>query len=60
MIDASKIAKHPALAEVLINELQARVEALSAYIRASLPNQMPPEEIRAALNPETDNQFEAR
>ena len=46
MIDASKIAKHPALAEFLINELQARVEALSAYIRA-------------ALNPETENQYEA-
>lgn len=59
MIDASKVARHPAAAEQLINELQARIEALSTYIRSNMPDQIPPEQIRAALAPETENQYEA-
>ncbi|MGU3628123.1 hypothetical protein [Comamonas sp. C24C] len=59
MIDASKIARHPASAEMFINELQARIEALTAYICGSLALPIPPEQIRAALEPETENQYEA-
>ena len=59
MIDASKVARHPAMAELLIKDLQAKVETLSAFIRTGLKNQTPPEQIRAALAPETENQYEA-
>lgn len=59
MIDASKIAQHPALAECFINELQVRIETLSASIRSMFPNPVSPEQIRAALAPETENQYEA-
>lgn len=59
MIDASKVARHPAMAEMLINELQARIETLTAFIRSNLTETIPPEQIRAALAPETENQYEA-
>lgn len=59
MIDASKIARHPAMAEMLIGELQASNEALKAFIACLFPQSIPPEQIRAALAPETENQYEA-
>ena len=59
MIDASKVARHPAMAEMLINELQARIETLTAHICAQFCLPIPPEQIRAALDPETENQYEA-
>lgn len=59
MSPIQRIAHHPAMAEALITELQERVDALSAYIRQSLSTTTPPEQIRAALAPETENQYEA-
>lgn len=59
MIDASKVARHPAMAEMLINELQARIDTLTAFICSSFTQPIPPEQIRAALDPETENQYEA-
>jgi len=59
MLDVSKIARHPASAEMFINEQQARIEALTAYICGGLALPIAPEQIRAALAPETENQYEA-
>lgn len=59
MIDASKVARHPAMAEMLINELQARIDTLTAFICSRFDQPIPPEQIRAALAPETENQYEA-
>lgn len=59
MIEAGKVAKHPALAEMLIEELQASNAALKAFIASLFPEPVSPDQIRAALNPETENQYEA-
>lgn len=59
MTRTETIAQHPALAAVRIQDLEATVECLRAFIAGFFPDPIPPEQIRAALAPETENQYEA-
>ena len=59
MTHAEKAARHPAVAQMVIEELQARNSALKAFIASLFPEPVSPDQIRAALNPETEKQYEA-
>lgn len=47
--DAATVAKHPALAEFRLMELEARCATLEAALRLQFAEPMPPELVRAAL-----------
>jgi len=59
MTDSEKLARHPAVAQMAIEDLQGRVKALTGFIKSMFPEPLTPDEIRAALSPETENQYEA-
>lgn len=44
---------------MVIEELQASNAALKAFIASLFPEPVSPDQIRAALNPETEHQYEA-
>ncbi|MFN3731328.1 hypothetical protein [Comamonas testosteroni] len=48
MTPAEQVAQHPALAEFCVQE-----------VLAQMASPLSPEQIRAALEPETENQYEA-
>lgn len=50
MTPAQRVAQHPALAEFF---------AQQAIDEQAMKNPLPPEQIRAALAPETEHQYEA-
>lgn len=58
MKPAERLTGHPALAGAIL-DLQAWVNYLQAFISALSTDPLPPEQIRAALAPETENQYEA-
>ena len=47
--DAATVARHPALAEFRLIELEARCAALEAALQRKFAEPMPPELVRAAL-----------
>lgn len=47
--DAATVARHPALAEFRLMELEARCATLEAALQRQLAEPMPPELVRAAL-----------
>ena len=49
----------PDLINSAMRDLQATVDCLRAFIAGLYPQPLPPEQIRAALAPETENQYEA-
>ena len=59
MTPTERLSLHPALAEQAMRDLQATVDCLRAFIAGLYPQPLPPEQIRAALAPETENQYEA-
>lgn len=58
-MNSEKASRHPAVAQMVIEELQASNAALQAFIASLFPEPLTPDEIRAALAPETENQYEA-
>ena len=58
-LNSEKASRHPAVAQMVIEELQASNAALKAFIASLFPEPVSPDQIRAALNPETENQYEA-
>ena len=59
MTPTETIAQHPALAAVRIQDLEATVECLRAFIAGFFPDPIPPEQIRAALRPESEHSADA-
>ena len=47
--DAATVARHPALAEFRLMELEARCATLEAALQRQFSKPMPPELVRAAL-----------
>jgi hypothetical protein len=47
--DAATVARHPALAEFRLMELEARCATLEAALQRQFAEPMPPELVRAAL-----------
>ena len=56
---SAALARHPACAELQILELQAQVDCLKAFICTLFPDPLPPEAVRAALRPESENSADA-
>lgn len=52
--DAAIVAKHPALAEFRLMELEARCATLEAALQRQFAEPMPPELVRAALARQTN------
>lgn len=59
MTIAERIAEHPAVAAMAIQELEAANACLRAFIATLFPQPLPPEQIRAALTPETEHSSDA-
>lgn len=49
LIDPAMAARHPAVAEFLIEQQQARIATLEAALQRQFAEPMPPELVRAAL-----------
>ena len=55
MTPTERLSLHPALAEQAMRDLQATVDCLRAFIAGLYPQPIPPEQIRAALRPESEH-----
>lgn len=49
MTDIEGVARHPALAEIQLQSMQSRIDAMQSFISTLFPDPMPPEDVRAAL-----------